>query len=96
MDETSISGQIFNIGSTERVSILELADRVRLHAGSQSDRVFIPYDEVYGLGIEDTLHREPAIDKIAAAIGWRPSRSLDEVIGDVIEHARSAAASATL
>jgi UDP-glucose 4-epimerase len=96
MDERSISGQIFNVGSTERVSILELADRVRKHANSQSDTVFIPYDEVYELGIEDTLHREPAIEKINTAIGWRPSRTLDEVIADVIEHARSAPQNATL
>jgi nucleoside-diphosphate-sugar epimerase len=96
MDDRSISGQIFNVGSTERVSILELADRVRTQAGSESETVFIPYDEVYGLGIEDTLHREPAIEKIDAAIGWRPSRTLDEVIADVIAHARSAPLSATL
>ena len=96
MDERSISGQIFNVGSTERVSILELADRVRAQAGSESETIFIPYDEVYGLGIEDTLHREPAIEKIGAAIGWRPSRTLDEVIADVIEHARSVPLSATL
>ncbi len=96
MDERSISGQIFNVGSTERVSILELADRVRAQSGSESETVFIPYDEVYGLGIEDTLHREPAIEKIGTAIGWRPTRTLDEVIADVIEHARSAPLSATL
>ena len=42
--------------------------------GSDSELVFIPYDEVYGLGIEDTLHREPAIEKIDAAIGWQPER----------------------
>jgi UDP-glucose 4-epimerase len=96
MDDRSISGQIFNVGSTERVSILELADRVLAQSGSESETIFIPYDEVYGLGIEDTLHREPAIEKIAAAIDWRPSRRLDEVIADVIEHARSAAPSATL
>ena len=96
MDERSISGQIFNVGSTERVSILELADRVRAQADSQSETVFIPYDEVYELGIEDTLHREPAIEKIGAAIGWRPTRSLDEVIADVIEHTRAALPSATL
>jgi UDP-glucose 4-epimerase len=89
MDEGSISGQIFNVGSTDRISILELADRVRAQAGSDSGTVFIPYDEVYGLGIEDTLHREPAIEKIGAAVGWRPSRTLDQVIADVIEHARS-------
>jgi UDP-glucose 4-epimerase len=96
MDERSISGQIFNVGSTERVSILELADRVRAQADSQSETIFIPYDEVYGLGIEDTLHREPAIEKIGTAIGWRPTRTLDEVIADVIEHTRSALPSATL
>jgi UDP-glucose 4-epimerase len=96
MDDRSISGQIYNVGSTERVSILELADRVRAQAGSQSESVFIPYDEVYELGIEDTLHREPAIGKIGAAIGWKPTRSLDEVIADVIEHTRSALPSATL
>lgn len=92
MDERSISGQIFNVGSTDRVSILELADRVRAQAGSQSGTVFVPYEEVYGLGIEDTLHREPAIEKIGAAIGWRPSRTLEQVIADVIEYARSAPA----
>ena len=90
MDERSISGQIFNIGSTERVSILELADLVRAHAGSKSETVFIPYDEVYGVGIEDTLHREPAIEKIGAAIGWQPSRTLEQVITDVIAYARAA------
>ena len=54
--------------------------------------MFVPYDQVYELGIEDTLHREPSIEKIGAAIGWRPTRSLDEIIADVIEHARSAPA----
>jgi UDP-glucose 4-epimerase len=89
MDAGEISGQIFNVGSTERVSILELADRVRAATGSESDVLFVPYDQVYGLGIEDTLHREPSIEKIGSAIGWRPSRSLDEIIADVVEHARA-------
>jgi nucleoside-diphosphate-sugar epimerase len=43
---------------------------------------------VYGLGIEDVLHREPSIEKIGAAIGWKPSRSLDDVLADVIEFER--------
>jgi UDP-glucose 4-epimerase len=92
MDATEISGQIFNVGSTERISILELADRVRAATGSESDVIFVPYEQVYGLGIEDTLHREPAIEKIGAAIGWRPTRTLDQVIRDVVEHARAAPA----
>jgi UDP-glucose 4-epimerase len=90
MDDRSIAGQIYNIGSTERISILGLADRVRAATGSTAESVFVPYDEVYGLGIEDTLHREPSIEKIGAAIGWRPTRTLDQIIADVVEHARSA------
>jgi len=89
VDERSLGGQIYNVGSTDRISILALADRVLAATGSQSETVFVPYEQVYGLGIEDTLHREPAIEKIAAAIEWRPIRSLDEIIADVIEHART-------
>ena len=88
--ESRISGEIFNVGGTDRISILELADRVRAATGSDSGLTFVPYDEVYGQGIEDTLHREPSIDKIGAAIGWRPTRSLEQILADVIEHARRA------
>jgi hypothetical protein len=45
---------------------------------------------VYGLGIEDVLHREPSIEKIRAAISWRPSLDLDRILADVIEHTRHA------
>ena len=88
MENRSITGEIFNVGSTERIRILDLAERVLKATGSSSDLTFVPYDEVYGLGIEDTLHREPAIDKIRTAIGWSPSRSLEQILADVIEHAR--------
>ena len=90
MAEPATSGQIYNIGSTERISILELARKVQALTGSDSELAFIPYDRVYGLGIEDTLHREPAIEKIGGAIGWRPTKSLDEILADVVEHVRSA------
>jgi UDP-glucose 4-epimerase len=90
MDAREISGEIFNVGGTDRISILELADRVRAATGSDSELTFVPYNEVYGQGIEDTLHREPSIDKVGAAIGWRPTRSLEQILTDVIEHARRA------
>jgi UDP-glucose 4-epimerase len=90
MDERSISGEIFNVGSTDRIRIVDLAERVLELTGSGSELVFVPYDEVYGLGIEDTLHREPSIAKIAAAIGWRPQRGLEEILADVVRHARTA------
>jgi UDP-glucose 4-epimerase len=52
--------------------------------------VYIPYDEVYGQGIEDMLHRQPSIAKITGAIGWEPSKSLDQILADVVEHTRRA------
>jgi nucleoside-diphosphate-sugar epimerase len=90
MDATEISGEIFNIGSAERVSILGLAERVIEATGSGSGFEFIPHEQVYGLGIEDVLHREPSIDKIGKAIGWQPSLDLDRILADVIEGLRPA------
>lgn len=92
MSASQISGEIFNVGSAERVRILDLAQRVLGLTGSQSELAFIPHDQVYGLGIEDVLHREPSIEKINAAIGWKPTRSLDEILRDVVAHARAAVA----
>jgi UDP-glucose 4-epimerase len=92
MEADEISGEIFNIGSSETVTILGLADRVLELTGSASELAFVPHSEVYGLGIEDVLHREPSIEKIRAAIGWRPSLDLDRVLADVIEYTRRAPA----
>ena len=89
MDATDHTGGIYNVGSQNRISVLDLADRIRELTGSSSDIVFIPYDEVYGQGIEDMIHRIPSIDKINAAIGWQPERSLDDILGDVVETQRA-------
>ena len=90
MDKREIAGEIFNIGSAERVSILELAERVLATTGSASGLEFIPHEQVYGLGIEDVLHREPSIEKINAAIGWKPTLDLDRILADVVEGLRAA------
>jgi UDP-glucose 4-epimerase len=90
MEARDISGEIFNVGSSERVRIIDLARRVLELTGSRSELVFIPHSAVYGVGIEDVLHREPSIDKIRAATGWRPSLDLERVLADVIDHTRRA------
>jgi UDP-glucose 4-epimerase len=92
MDARGISGEIFNVGSTERVTINELARRVVTITGSSSQFVSVPYNEVYGQGIEDMLHRQPAIEKVNEAIGWEPTRTLEEILGDVVQYVRSAPA----
>ncbi len=90
MDETRFSGEIFNVGTTENVRIVDLAQRVLELTPSSSELRFTPFDQVYGGGIEDTLHRIPSIAKVNAAIGWRPTRSLDQILADVIDHIRTA------
>ena len=90
MDKSSISGEIYNVGSTERIRILSLAHRVLELTRSDSEMTFIPYDRVYGLGVEDTLHREPSIEKVRSAIGWRPGLNLERILTDVIDYTRHA------
>ena len=92
MEEPAASGEIFNVGSGNKISILELAERVRALAGSHSEIEFVPYDRVYGQGIEDMLHREPSVEKIRAATGWAPERDLAGILADVIEERRNLAA----
>ena len=84
MDRRDLSGDIFNVGSTERVTIRELAERVLALTGSPSEIGFVPYTEVYGQGIEDMLHRQPAIEKVTGAIGWEPTQTLDDILADVV------------
>jgi UDP-glucose 4-epimerase len=86
--EPAANGEVFNVGSTESVTIGELAERTIKAANSSSGLVFVPYEEVYAHGIDEMFQRMPAIDKIAAAIDWQPSISLDEILGELIAQAR--------
>jgi UDP-glucose 4-epimerase len=90
MDAESISGDIFNVGATDRITILELARKIIEFTESGSELTMIPYDQVYGQGIEDMLHRAPSIKKITDAVGWEPTRTLDEILEDVVEFVRRA------
>jgi UDP-glucose 4-epimerase len=91
MDSPATTGEIYNVGSRNWITIEDLARRVLELTGSRSELIHIPYDKVYGTGIDDMLHRLPAIEKIGAAIGWEPERTLDDILRDVIRHAREVA-----
>ena len=82
-------GQVYNIGSTEEVSIHELARRVKRLTESRSDLRLIPYDQAYAKGFEDMRRRVPSIDKIYQLMGWRPTKSLDEILQQTIEFQRA-------
>lgn len=73
-------GQVYNIGSTEEVTILELAHRVKAVSGSRSPVQLVPYDKAYAKGFEDLRRRVPSTAKIFQLCGWQPTRSLEEIL----------------
>jgi UDP-glucose 4-epimerase len=87
--ERGESGEIYNVGSQNKIAIGDLARTVIELTESKSDIVHVPYEEAYAQGIEDMLHRMPSIEKVRAAVGWEPERSLDDILHDVIGHERA-------
>jgi UDP-glucose 4-epimerase len=90
--EHDAAGEIFNVGSTEQIAIVDLAQRVIDATGSVSTMTFVPFEDAYGHGIEDMLHRIPSTEKIRAATGWQPTLDLDRILADVIAHVAAVAA----
>jgi UDP-glucose 4-epimerase len=79
-------GQLFNIGSQEEVTILQLAERIKARAGSASEIRLIPYNEAYGDGFEDFRRRVPGISKTQQIVEWEASTPLDETIDQMIAY----------
>ncbi len=82
----NVAGEVFNIGSSEEVTIEELARRVLARTGSNSEIRFVPYEEAYEAGFEDMRRRVPDTRKIEAAVGWKATTTLDETIDQIIAH----------
>jgi UDP-glucose 4-epimerase len=82
------SGRVFNLGSDEEVTIEELADRVIHLTGSQSKKLFRPYEEVYGRPFDDMIRRVPGLERIRKAIQFQPTYSLDRTLQLVIDEFR--------
>jgi UDP-glucose 4-epimerase len=89
MERKEAHGEVFNIGATEEISIMELARRVRDVAGSESEIATVSYDEAYEEGFEDMHRRVPDTSKVARLLGWGPTLSLDEILADVVESQRA-------
>jgi len=73
-------GEVFNIGGTEEVTILDLARRVIEVLGSRSATRLVPYAEAYAPGFDDMRRRKPGVEKLATAVGFRPQTTLDDII----------------
>jgi UDP-glucose 4-epimerase len=74
------TNQVYNVGSTEEISILDLANLVIELLKSRSTVQFVPYTEAYAPGFDDMRRRKPIIDKLYSAVGFRPLTPLHQII----------------
>jgi len=80
-------GQVLNIGASEEITVLELAHRVLRAVGADpAGRLeMVSYAQAYDGDFEDVARRVPDSTRLSALTGWRPKRSLDQIIAQVIE-----------
>jgi len=83
MDSDKAVGQVFNVGNSSQVSIMELAKKVIEITGSKSSIEKIAYEKAYPEGFEDMQRRVPDISKIKQVLGWEPEINLDQIIKDI-------------
>jgi UDP-glucose 4-epimerase len=81
-------GEVFNIGGTEEISILNLARRIIQKTGAASTVELIPYEKAYAKDFEDMQRRVPSIDKIRGLVGYEPVTDLETILQQVIDYQR--------
>jgi len=89
MDSDRTVGEVFNVGSDQEIRILELAERVRSLTESESEIVFVPFQQAYGDDFEDMPRRVPSLERVRKAIAYEPRVGLDETLRSVIAYHRS-------
>jgi nucleoside-diphosphate-sugar epimerase len=89
LDVPEAVGEVINVGGTEEVSIVSLAERVKAKIGSTSEIQYIPYSEAYPKDFEDMQRRVPSTDKLKQLIGYAPSMNLEQILDDTIAYFRS-------
>ncbi len=91
LDTPDARGEVFNIGGEQEVTIRSLAERVIEATGSTSEIQLVPYEEVYPEGFEDMPRRLPDVSKLQRFTGFKPERSLDDIISDIVAEKRAVA-----
>jgi UDP-glucose 4-epimerase len=82
----STIGDVYNVGGTGEVTIKQLAEQVLSVTGSKSEITYAPYSDAYPAGFEDIQRRVPDISKVKGAIGWSPTKDLNQIISDIAAH----------
>ena len=86
MDCPEAAGQVFNIGTSEEVTIEQLAERIIEKTSSPGGKEHISYQQAYGRPIEDMMRRVPCTDRVENTINWKPRWSLDETLDIIISN----------
>jgi UDP-glucose 4-epimerase len=85
-EHADANGEVYNIGSTEEISMLRLAEKIKDFTASPSKIVFVPYAQAYEEGFEDMMRRVPDLTKIRRLIEYAPRVSLEEILVDTIRY----------
>jgi UDP-glucose 4-epimerase len=85
-EEQRAVGGVFNVGGDREITIEELAAEVRDVAGSSSEIVYIPHDDVYGAAFDDVPRRRPDTRRVRSLLSWRPTVPLRQILLEVKNH----------
>ena len=89
MNCTDAPGRVYNVGSTEEISMEDLAKKIVQMTGSKSELQYISYEEAYGKPFDDMMRRTPCLNRLETTIGFSPRTSLEVILSKVIEHKKS-------
>lgn len=88
MQHPAAVGQVFNVGSEQEISIVDLAHTIKRMTGSTAPVVLVPYEKAYEEGFEDMRRRVPDLTKIRKLINYEPSIALPKILDEIIEYHR--------
>lgn len=89
METPAANGHVFNVGSDQPVSIRQLAEAVRRKVNPAIPLSFLPYDQAYGENFEDVRRRVPDLTRLEKTLGYKPRKTLDEILDDIIAFKRT-------
>ena len=80
------AGEVFNIGGTHEITILDLAHKIIAASGSKSSVELIPYEKAFGRDFEDMQRRVPDIARVGELLGWKPAIDLETTLERIKNH----------
>ncbi len=83
-------GRVYNIGSTEEITIEALADKIISMTGSKSTKEYMSYEKAYGRSFDDMMRRVPSLDRIHKTVGYEPKTNLTQTLEYIIAEKREA------